>query len=85
MPAEARGWKRGFSGFSPRWNNSSPATIFETAEGNDYVDGIAVALTDIEIERLDPFEGYPSFYNRTNLSLVTYFRNSYGEQEAKNV
>ena len=70
VPAEAKGWKRGFCGNSVFWENKSPATLFQTGVESDFVEGTAVAMTEDEIDNLDPYEGYPYLYNRFDMQLV---------------
>ena len=78
VPVEARGWKRGFCGSSVTWNRTSPATIYQTNEENDIVEGLAVGLTDAEISALDPYEGYPRVYNRFDVNMVAFVPNQEG-------
>ena len=42
---------------------------------NDVVEGIALRMTQEEISLLDPFEGYPTWYTRENISFDTYVKN----------
>ena len=78
VPVEARGWKRGFCGSSRKWNNTSPATIYQTNDENDIVEGLAVGMTDAEISALDPFEGYPNIYNRFDVNMIAFTPNQEG-------
>lgn len=34
------------------------------------VEGVAVEMTHDEISRLDPFEGYPTWYNRVDIQMT---------------
>jgi hypothetical protein len=68
--AEARGWIRAFCNSSPRWENTSPATILKE-EGEDVV-GLVVKFTLAEIAMLDKFEGYPDWYGRYPVDLHVY-------------
>ena len=78
VPVEARGWKRGFCGNSRTWNDTSPATIYQTNNDSDIVEGLAVGMTDAEISALDPFEGYPRVYNRFDVNMVAFMPNQEG-------
>ena len=57
---------------SPHWEGTSPATLYETGDASDMVEGIALHMTAAEIAALDPFEGYPSWYNRVNITMETF-------------
>ena len=70
IPVHLRGWKRGFCGYA--WEGTSAATIFETQGASDFVEGIAVAMTQREIESLDPYEGYPYVYDRLPVTLTAF-------------
>ena len=61
---EAHGWKRAFCGRSGKWGDTSPATILPSDDPAEIVEGLAVAMTHDEIARLDPFEGYPTVYDK---------------------
>ena len=75
-PVKLYGYKRGFCGTAPRWEDTSPATLFETGDQSDCVEGIALCMTQDEISALDPFEGFPTFYNRVNISMSAYQESS---------
>ena len=70
-----RGFKRAFCNLSPHWDNTSPATLLRTGNLDDVVEGVALRMTQEEISTLDPFEGFPSWYNREDITLETYVRN----------
>ena len=70
-PAKAVGYKRAFCNTSPVWDFKSTATLIKTDSDNDVVEGIAVRMTEGEVNALDPFEGYPTWYNREKLTLLT--------------
>ena len=62
-------WTRVFHGFSHGWG-SSVASIVKKEGANAY--GLAVLMTQAEIESLDPYEGYPSVYDRFSLELTLH-------------
>mgnify|MGYP001626592986 CR=1 FL=1 len=66
------GYKRAFCNSSPVWDSTSPATLIATGNEKDFVEGIALRMTASEISALDPFEGYPHWYNRENISMLAY-------------
>jgi len=68
--AEARGWIRAFCNSSPRWEDTSPATILKEEDG--LVIGLVVRMTLAEVALLDPFEGYPDWYGRYPLDLHVF-------------
>ena len=67
-PVKCAGWRRSFCGTACHCG-TSPATIEPTGDMNDYIEGVAVRLTPVEVVALDPFEGYPEFYNRQIISM----------------
>ena len=78
VPVEARGWKRGFCGMAVTWDCTSPATIFQTNNESDIVEGLAVAMTAAEISALDPYEGYSWVYDRFDVNMVAFIPNQDG-------
>ena len=77
FPAIAKGWLRGFKAITKSWENKSTATIWFTGNVvDDFVTGIVVKMTKLEVSKLDPYEGYPYKYIRINLKLNVYDRNS---------
>ena len=72
MAAELVGWKRAFANKGPRWEGKSVATLMKTDNPEDSVEGIVLKMTLAEVEAMDPFEGYPSWYNRVNINLKVY-------------
>ena len=68
------GYKRGFCNRGGRWDNKSVATLYESGEQTDFVEGVAVRLTATEVAALDPFEGYPDWYNRENITLDAFMK-----------
>ena len=77
-PVTVSGYKRGFCNNSPFWENTSPATLYETGDQSDVVEGVALQMTRDEIAALDPYEGYPSWYNRVDMTLTGYPKASEG-------
>mmetsp|Transcript_6424 Transcript_6424/g.8603 ORF Transcript_6424/g.8603 Transcript_6424/m.8603 type:complete len:106 (+) Transcript_6424:213-530(+) len=43
-----------------------------TGNQEDEVEGIAFKMTHEEIAKLDPFEGFPNFYNRQAVAMLAY-------------
>ena len=74
VPVEAHGWKRGFCGSSAAWDNTSPATIYQTNDENDVVEGLAVGMTEGEISTYDEemYQGYPRVHNRYDINMVAF-------------
>ena len=70
--AELVGWKRAFCNKGPRWEQKSVATLMETGNPEDVVQGIVLKMTLKEVEAMDPWEGYPSWYNRVKINLKVY-------------
>ena len=68
IPVTAHGYLRAFANVSKKWGGKSPATLIQQ-EGHE-VHGVAVKMTHEEIERLDPFEGYPKSYNRYDIKMI---------------
>ena len=78
FPAIAKGWLRGFKAITKSWENKSTATIWFTGNVvDDFVTGIVVKMTKLEVSKLDPYEGYPYKYIRINLKLHVYNKNGY--------
>ena len=50
--AKAIGWRRGFKSKSPRWENKSVATLYQTNENSEVL-GTVVLLKPEEISKLD--------------------------------
>ena len=73
--AEAKGWRRGYTGISKEFGGASVATIEQTGKDDDSVIGIVVKLTEKEVEALDPYEGYPQWYERIKINLAVYKKN----------
>ena len=71
-PVIAKGWLRGFKSKSRNWKGCSTATIFQTGKEEDTVYGTAVRLTKAEIQKLDPFEGYPYKYGRFPVKVTAF-------------
>ena len=71
-PVKLHGYRRGFCNVSQHWEGTSPATLYETGNASDMVEGIALHMTAAEISALDPFEGYPSWYNRVNITMEAF-------------
>ena len=42
------------------------------------VEGIALKMTPAEIAALDPYEGYPSWYNRVDMNFTGYMKGEDG-------
>ena len=61
-------YKRAFANRSKKWDNRSPATLIPQ-DGHD-TEGVAVKMTAEEISRLDPFEGFPNWYNRVPVLMT---------------
>ena len=68
-PVRVRGYIRAFCNSAPRWENKSVATLLRTDNNQDEIEGIALRMTQDEVSKLDPFEGYPTWYNREDLAL----------------
>ena len=75
---KVHGYKRGFCNTGGRWENKSVATLWQTGNDNDIVEGVALRMTQAEVSALDPFEGYPSWYNRETMTLEAYMEPSGG-------
>lgn len=67
--ATLHNYVRAYGGSGPRWDHKSVATI-APKEGCK-VTGLACRFTTEELTRLDPFEGYPEWYNREKIKLET--------------
>ena len=80
-----KGYKRGFCNNSPFWENTSPATLYETGQDTDIVEGVALKMTKAEIAALDPYEGYPSWYNRVDMTFTGYMKQGDSSQEPQAV
>ena len=74
VPAKLYGYLRAFVNKS-RHCGTSPATVMPTGNPEDFVEGMAVHFTNEEISRMDPFEGYPDWYNRENVTLELFMKN----------
>ena len=74
------GYKRGFCNRGGRWDNKSVATLYQSSNDADFVEGVAVRLTAAEVAALDPFEGYPDWYNREDITLDAFMK---GEGDAQ--
>ena len=72
MPVELPGYKRAFCNRSPLWDNKSTATLINTGNAEDIVKGIAFRMTWEEVAALDPYEGYPHWYNRLPVSMRAF-------------
>ena len=46
------------------------ATLLKTQEDGLFVEGVVVRMTAEEVARLDPFEGFPTWYNRVPIELT---------------
>ena len=68
------GYKRGFCNKGARWENKSVATLFQTEEEGAVVEGIALKMTRAEVTALDPYEGYPEWYNRIDMTLDAFMK-----------
>ena len=64
-----RGYIRAFCNKGARWDNASVATLLKTDNSDDVVEGVALRMTQEEVAKLDPFEGYPDWYDRVNVTL----------------
>ncbi len=72
------GWKRVFVGESHHWKGTSVANVVPCSgdserEQSAECHGYAIRLTSEEIERLDFFEGYPTWYTRESVQLKLHF------------
>ena len=63
---------------SVTWDCTSPATIYQTNNNDDIVEGLAVAMTAAEISALDPYEGKPWVYDRFDVNMVAFVPNQDG-------
>ena len=61
--------RRAFVNRGPRWDNKSTATLLP--QQGETCEGIAVNLTHEEVQKLDPFEGYPDWYNRVEVKMTS--------------
>ena len=62
------GWKRVYVGVSRNWGGRSVANIVRSPGSR--VEGYAVLLSPEGIAKLDVFEGYPTWYIRTDVELT---------------
>ncbi|TNV75556.1 hypothetical protein FGO68_gene14365 [Halteria grandinella] len=60
-------WKRVYCGVSRNWGGNSVANVVRSS-GEEAI-GYAVTLKKDEIKKLDEFEGYPTWYTRTEVKL----------------
>ena len=60
-------WVRVYNGIGPRWGNNSVANIVPKKGAKVF--GLAVYMTQREIAALDPYEGHPTWYLRSDLPL----------------
>ena len=79
------GYIRAFCGVSKTWGNTSPSTILQTGRATDRIEGLAVALTDEQIQKFNPYVGYPKTYNHFAVSMVTYDKQENGSFLARNI
>ena len=68
--ATAHGYKLVFCGRSKAWGDTSPAHIIK-CEGSSAT-GLAVRLSQEEIEKLDWSEGHPNLYKRKPLQFTLH-------------
>ena len=70
VAVEARGWKRGFAGVSGHdEKGKSVATMWETQDMRDVVEGVAVPLPKAALEAMDKFHNHPHFFKREEMFL----------------
>ena len=63
-PVTLKWYVRAFCAERERWSGASVATILKTDNPDDVVEGVAVCLTSAEVAILDPWESYPTLYDR---------------------
>ena len=79
LPAQAKGWLRGYKATAVTWGGKSVATIWQTGNQEDSVCGTIVKMTKAEVAALDPYEAYPFKYDRISLTLTAFKAESEGE------
>ena len=79
LPAQAKGWLRGYKATSVTWGGKSIATIWQTGNQEDSVCGTIMNMTKAEVAALDSYKGHTFKYDRIFLNLTAFKAESEGE------